>query len=120
MSDQKECQELVSEEVFLKKLFSLYKKNQEVLLSLQYFFRLFEYSEDGDLSKVSLEKTHAFMKKNLNTINSFLKEGFVEKEIPAWRELIFDIYDEMFSYYQQIFLFFDKSLAMSIESEESE
>lgn len=110
MSDQKECQKLENEELFLKKLLGLYRKNQEVLLSLQYFFRLFEYTEHGDISKVSLEKTHEFMNKNLNKIKEFIQEDFVDKDIPVWRELVFEIIEEMFNYYQGIFLYFDTVL----------
>lgn len=117
MSDQKECQDLVTEEVFLKKLFSLYKKNQEVLLSLQYFFLLFENSENEDLSSRSLEKAHALMTKNLESITKIIKNPIKDKELPVWRELLFNIFDEMFTYYQEIFVYFDKALEVGVKDE---
>lgn len=117
MSDQKECQDFINEEIFLKKLFGLYKKNQEVLLSLQYFFLLFENSKNEDLSSRSLEKTHALMTKNLESIAKIIQNPIEDKELPAWRELLFDIFDEMFTYYQEIFVYFDKGLEVGIKDE---
>lgn len=116
MLDQKECQDLGNEEAFLKALVGLYEKNQRVLLGLKHFFLLFE-DGDEDSSRHSLEKIKALMAKNLESITKLLQEPIKAKALGAWREFIFNIFDDIFTYYQDTFVFFDKALGVGIQDE---
>lgn len=116
MLDQKECQDLGNEEAFLKALVGLYEKNQRVLLGLKDFPLLFEEG-DEDSSRHSLEKIKALMAKNLESITKLLQEPIKAKALGTWREFIFNIFDDIFTYYQDTFVFFDKALGVGIQDE---
>lgn len=116
MPNQTEYQDLGSEENFLKALIGLYEKNQKVLLSLNHLPLLFE-NEDEDVSRRSLEKVKGLMAKNLESINKMLQEPIKTEVLGAWREFIFNIFDDIFTYYQNTFVFFDKALGVGIKDE---
>lgn len=116
MSNQKEGQDIVSEEAFLKALVRVYQKNQRVLLNLKHFFLLFE-DGDEDISRHALDKAQALMAKNLESMTKILEEPIKTKELGDWRKFILNIFDDMLSYYQDIFVFFDKALGVGIKDE---